>query len=73
MDKIKFSRQKYNEMILSVITEAVHNEPDLRFGQILANLNIIKYEKYRADPNITLITKDPFYEESEETYNKLRK
>lgn len=65
------NRQKSNVVILQMLGEAVMKYPDLRFGQILVNLGIIEYERNTYDE--TLITKDPFYEESVITLNRIRK
>ena len=64
-------RQEVNLEILNKIEVAVMNFPDLRFGQILVNLGIIEYEQNTYDK--TLITKDPFNEESVVTLNRMRK
>ena len=64
-------RQEANLEILNEIGAAIVKYPDLRFGQILVNLGIIKYERNTYDE--TLITKDPFYEESVITLNRIRK
>ena len=64
-------RQEANLDILTAIGEMVMKCPDLRFGQILANLGIIEYERNTYDE--TLITKDPFNEESVVTLNRMKK
>lgn len=64
-------RQQANREILKNIEEMVNKHPDLRFGQILVNLGIIEYERNTYDE--TLITKDPFNEESIVTLNRIRK
>lgn len=64
-------RQEANVEILQMLGEAVMKYPDLRFGQILVNLGIIEYERNTYDE--TLITKDPFNEESVVTLNRMRK
>ena len=64
-------RQQANQEILRNIEEMVNKHPDLRFGQILVNLGIIEYERNTYDE--TLITKDPFNEESIVTLNRIRK
>lgn len=64
-------RQQANQEILRNIEEMVNKHPDLRFGQILVNLGIIEYERNTYDE--TLITKDPFNEESVVTLNRIRK
>ena len=63
-------RQRANQEILRNIEEMVNKYPDLRFGQILVNLGIIEYERNTYDE--TLITKDPFNEESVVTLNRMK-
>lgn len=63
-------RQQANVEILQMLGEAVMKYPDLRFGQILVNLGIIEYERNTYDE--TLITKDPFNEESVVTLNRMK-
>lgn len=63
-------RQQANQEILRSIEEMVNKHPDLRFGQILVNLGIIEYERNTYDE--TLITKDPFNEESVVTLNRMK-
>ena len=66
-------RQKYNKLILETLSKLVEKYPDLRFGQILVNCDIIKYEpSVLCDgqrENILVI--DPFYEESEITWKRM--
>lgn len=66
------NRQEANKKILEIVTSAVENNPDLRFIQILWNLNIIDSKKFRDEKIIVI---DRFYEEPEETlkriYNRL--
>lgn len=38
---IKFTQQKYNEKIATVIMETVHMHPELSFNEILKWLNIV--------------------------------
>ena len=63
-------RQSANVEILQMVGDAVMKYPDLRFGQILVNLGIIEYERNTYDE--TLITKDPFNEESVVTLNRMK-
>lgn len=63
-------RQKANLEILNEIGLVIVKYPDLRFGQILVNLGIIEYERNTYDE--TLITKDPFNEESVVTLNRMK-
>ena len=66
-------RQKYNKLILETLSKLVDKHPDLRFGQILVNCDIIQYEKevlcdgQRED----ILTVDPFNEESEITWKRM--
>ena len=55
------TRQDYNRVILQLITEKVMSEPDLRFGQILINLKVLKTVNTANVPGV----EDPFYEEPE--------
>ena len=66
-------RQKYNKLILERLSKLVDKHPDLRFGQLLVNCDIIRYEKevlcdgQRED----ILTVDPFNEESEITWKRM--
>lgn len=74
-DKIKemiSKRQEANLEILNKIGEMILNYPDLRFGQILVNLNIIEYQLDPTSFDIIGI-KDPFNEESVITLNRIKK
>ena len=64
------NRQEANLEILNEIGMVVMKYSDLRFGQILVNLGIIEYERNTYDE--TLITKDPFNEESVMTLNRMK-
>jgi len=61
-------RQKYNKLILETLSKLVEKYPDLRFGQILVNCNIIVY-KNDYDKVVPI---DPFYEEPEITWNRVK-
>lgn len=65
------TRLKYNYEILEIITLAIQKCPDMRFGQILANLNIIKYEQNTYDDSV--ITLDPFNVESDKMLKDIKK
>ena len=41
MAKFKFTQQKYNEKIATIIMETVHIHPELSFNEILKWLNIV--------------------------------
>ena len=66
-------RQKYNILILKTLSKLVEKYPDLRFGQILVDSDIIRYEKevlcdgQRED----ILTVDPFNEESKTTWERM--
>lgn len=64
-------RLKCNYEILEIITLAIQKCPDMRFGQILANLNIIKYEQNTYDDSV--ITLDPFNVESDKMLKDIKK
>lgn len=63
------SRQKENEIILSVIQNYLKNNPNIRFIQALWNLGIIT-----AENSITggLIIEDRYHEESFTTINRMK-
>lgn len=65
------NRQEYNRKIISKLSEIIEQNPDLRFGQILVNYNIIDLVPDHLHGN-TLIALDPFNEESEVTWNKMK-
>ena len=66
-------RQKYNKLILETLSKLVDKYPDLRFGQILVDCDIIRYESsilcdgQRED----ILVIDPFYEESKITWKRM--
>jgi hypothetical protein len=62
------SRQEYNRKILTKLCELVEKHPDLRFGQLLVDCDIIRQEP-RADDILTI---DPFNEESEITWERMK-
>ena len=64
-------RQKYNKLILETLSKLVDKYPDLRFGQILVNTDIIELIPDSLRGN-ALIALDPFNEESETTWNKMK-
>lgn len=61
-------RQEYNIKILDILAEQVERYPNLRFGQILINTNVLKH--YCMDPSGFHVF-DPFNEESFETYERI--
>ena len=68
------TRQEYNRKILNKLFELVEKYPDLRFGQLLVNCDIIQYEKnvLTDGDREDILTIDPFNEESEITWNKMK-
>ena len=63
-------RQKYNKLILERLSKLVDKYPDLRFGQILVNCDII--ELVPDYNNTAMIALDPFYEEPEVTLERIK-
>ena len=61
-------RQKYNKLILEILSKLVDKYPDLRFGQILANAEVIIYKNDYDE----LVPKDPYYEEPEVTLERMK-
>lgn len=62
-------RQKYNKLILETLSKLVDKHPDLRFGQILIDCDIIQLNYKGVDDPISAI--DPFNEESKITWNRM--
>ena len=67
MAKQKLTRQEVNRNLVKVLNAFVENYPDWRFGQILFNVGFIIRKKDSLD------IKDPFYEESTETWERIKK
>ena len=63
-------RQKYNKLILERLSKLVDKYPDLRFGQILVNSDII--ELVPDYNNSAMIALDPFNEEPEVTWERMK-
>ena len=57
----------YNEKILKVLTKYLEENPEIRFGQALINLNILQYEKDKY------VVFDPFSDESVDIYQRMSK
>lgn len=66
-------RQKYNKLILETLSKLVDKYPDLRFGQILVDCDIIQYEKEVLcdGQRENLLTIDLFNEESKITWERM--
>jgi hypothetical protein len=60
-------RQKYNKLILETLSKLVDEHPDLRFGQILANAEVITYKNDYDE----MVVEDPFNEESKITWERM--
>lgn len=69
------SRNQANRAILLELYNLIEKYPDLRFGQILVNSDIIQEEEVllEGERQTVLIGIDPFYEESEDTLNRMMK
>jgi hypothetical protein len=61
-------RQKYNKLILETLSKLVDKYPDLRFGQILVNAEIITYKNDYDE----MVPRDPYYEEPEVTLERMK-
>lgn len=68
------NRQEYNRKILSKLNEIVEKHPYLRFGQILVDCDIIQYKKnvLTDGDREDILTVDPFNEESEITWERMK-
>ena len=60
-------RQKYNKLILETLSKLIEKYPDLRFGQILVNAEIVQV----ISTSEGVKCQDPFYEESEITWKRM--
>ena len=68
------TRQEYNRKILNKLLELVEKYPDLRFGQLLVNCDIIQYKKnvLTDGDREDILTIDPFNEESEIIWQRMK-
>ena len=69
------TRNQANRAILLELYNLIEKYPDLRFGQILVDCDIIQEEEVllEGERQTVLIGIDPFYEESEDTLNRMMK
>lgn len=67
------NRQEANRVILKKITEMVEAAPDLRFHQILINMDVNQTEMVGIAPNERMMCKDLFHEESTKTLERITK
>ena len=63
-------RLEYNRKILSKLQEVVENNPDLRFGQILRNIEVVKEDLIIKDD---IYWKDDFNTESKIIWERMVK
>ena len=62
--------QKQNNEIIQYIQQIVDKYPEMRFGQILANMNIIEYERNTYDEELQI--KDPWNDSSLAILKRIR-
>lgn len=63
------SRKLYNTAIVEKLKELVNKYPDMRFGQLLVNCDIIQIIPNESGISIT---QDPFYEEPEVMWERMK-
>lgn len=64
------NRKLYNVAIVEKLRELVNKYPDLRFGQILVNADIIELD---LDPGTGVTScRDPYYEEPEYMWERMK-
>ena len=63
------NRKLYNIAIVEKLKELVHKYPDIRFGQLLVNCDII--ELIPDSSKTAMVALDPFNEESEVTWKRI--
>lgn len=65
-------RQEANRLILERLAAEIEAHPDLRFGQILVNLGVLRVNRqYLAPTDWAETVSDPFYEESTATLARM--
>ena len=62
------NRKLYNTAIVNKLVELVNKYPDLRFGQILVNAEIIRYKNDYDE----IVPIDPFNEEPEIMWERMK-
>lgn len=71
--KLKIAqRQAANREIIEILSDMVEKYPDLRFGQILAITETLEYVPSPRPDDDSIIIKDPFNEESVDTWVRVR-
>ena len=63
----KPTRFEYNLLIINKLKELIIKYPDLRFGQLLINCDIIQYTNEPGFP----VVEDPFNEESKVIWERM--
>lgn len=66
------NRQDANRIILQQLSAMVEGAPDLRFQQILANMNITQTQMVGTVPNEVMMCKDLYHEESTKTLERIQ-
>lgn len=61
------NRKEYNLLIVDKLKELIDKYPNLRFGQILVDAEIITYKNNYNE----MVVEDPFNEESEITWKRI--
>lgn len=71
--KLKMAqRQAANREIIEILSDMVEKYPDLRFGQILAITETLEYVPSPRPDDDSIVIKDPFNEESVDTWVRIR-
>lgn len=71
--KLKIAqRQAANREIIEILSDMVEKYPDLRFGQILAITETLEYVPSPRPDDDSIVIKDPFNEESVDTWVRIR-
>ncbi len=70
--KVKIDkRQEANRELLRAVGAMVDAHPELRFHQILHNMDVTQTTMIGDEPNRIMVGKDLFYEESVDTLNRV--
>ena len=67
------NRYQYNIAIINKLTELVNKYPELRFNQLLMDCGVIDSKELVSLSTGSSYIKDPFYEESENTWKRMLK
>ena len=62
-------RQKYNKLILERLSKLVDKYPNLRFGQILINTDVLKVVS--DESGFPILIEDPYSEEPNITWDRM--